>query len=104
MQDVQLGQYGIPVLLTIILMMIYNYTGDKIPKRVRPLIAMGLGIILSLISIGYNQMGYTFVNIVDYTLYGLMMGASVVGLYEGQKVIRKKKPKDQNSKGQGGVI
>lgn len=91
MQEVQLGQYGVPVLITIFLMVIYGAAGDKIPKRARPLLAMGLGILLSLLSLGYSGLDYTFVNIVDYTLYGFMMGASASGIYEGQKAIRKSK-------------
>jgi len=95
MEEVQLGQYGVPVLLTIILMIIYNFAGEKIPKRVRPLLAIGLGIVLSLVAIGYKGIDFTFINVVDHVLYGLIMGSSVVGLYEGQKVIRKsKKPKE----------
>lgn len=91
MQEVQLGQYGIPVLITIFLMVVYNFAGDKIPKRARPLIAIGLGVFLSLLSIGYSSLDYTFVNIIDYVLYGIMMGASASGLYEGQKALRKPK-------------
>ena len=91
MQEVQLGQYGIPVLITIFLMVVYNFAGDKIPKRARPLIAIGLGVILSLLAIGYSELDYTFVNIIDYVFYGIMMGASASGLYEGQKALRKQK-------------
>lgn len=95
MQDVQLGQYGIPVLITIFLMVVYNFAGERIPKRARPLISIGLGIVLSLLAIGYSELDYTFVNIIDYILYGVMMGASASGLYSGQKALRKtKKPKE----------
>ena len=96
MDEVQLGQYSIPVLLTVVLMFIYNYIGEeKISKRQRPLIAIGLGIILSLIALKYKGLGFTFVNVVDYFIYGLLQGASAVGLFEGQKAARElvtKKP------------
>jgi multisubunit Na+/H+ antiporter MnhB subunit len=96
MEEVQLGQYGIPALLTVILMVVYNYLGtEKIGKRGKPLIAMGLGIILSLIALKYKGLPFTFINVVDYFLYGLLQGAGAVGLYEGQKAVRRvvtKKP------------
>lgn len=105
MEEVQLGQYGVPALLMIILMVIYNYIGeDKISNRVRPLIAIGLGIILSLVALGYKGLGFSFINVVDYFFYGLLQGASVVGLYEGQKAFRKKKKPDGQTTNGGGAI
>jgi len=88
MEEVKLGQYAIPVLLMVILGFIYKVV-PEIPDRWKPLISAGLGVCLGLAAVLYAGKEWTFVNVVDYVLYGFMGGASAVGLYEVNRAIRK---------------
>ncbi len=79
---VKFGQYGIPVLLTVILSLLYNFFGDKIQDRYKSVIAVGIGVGLGILGLAYQSLSWTVGNIVDYVLYGFMVGASSVGIYE----------------------
>lgn len=85
--EVNLGQYTIPGLITLFLMIIFNFLA--IGDRYKPLIAIGLGVGLGILAIPYNRQPWEFVIIVDCVLYGIIAGAAAVGLYEGQKAFRK---------------
>ena len=86
---VKFGQYGIPVLLTVVLGLVYNFTGDKIPDKFKSLIAVGCGVGLGILGLAYNSMPWTVANVTDFGLYGFMTGASAVGIYEVSRVKRK---------------
>jgi hypothetical protein len=86
-EEITLGGYAIPPLITILLMIAFNFLG--IGDRWKPLIAIGLGVALSLLAIPYLGKAWTVVVIIDHTLYGMMAGCASVGLYEGQKAFRK---------------
>ena len=85
---VKFGQYGLPVLLTVFLGLVYNFIGDKIQDRFKSLIAVGLGVGLGILGLAYNSMPWTVANVTDYALYGFMVGASAVGIYEVSRVKR----------------
>ncbi|NIP33137.1 hypothetical protein GWN26_09245 [Candidatus Saccharibacteria bacterium] len=82
MQEIALGQYSIPVILTVVLTLIYKMT--VVPDRVKALVAIGIGVVLGIIGMVYNAAPpYTAKLVIDYALYGFMTGAAAVGLYEG---------------------
>ena len=85
MEDVMLGQYALAPLLTIILALFYRFIPVEFPDRYKSLIAVVFGIALSLLAILYKGLEFTPVVVIDYTLYGLMLGASAVGIYELQR-------------------
>ncbi len=85
MEDITLGQYGLPVLLTIFLALIYKFVPVEFPDKYKSLIAILVGIGLSLVAVWYKGLAWTPVVIVDHVLYGLMLGASAVGIYELQR-------------------
>jgi hypothetical protein len=85
--DISFGQYALPVILMVILTLIYKF--KTFTDRYKSLIAVCVGIVLGLVAIPYNGVPFTVVNIVDYGLYGLMIGASATGLYELQRTVTK---------------
>lgn len=90
MQDVQFGQYAIPVLLTVILAIAYKFVGqDRLKDKWKSLIACLVGIGLGFLALWYNGLDWNPVNIVDHAIYGLMTGAASVGLYELQRTVTK---------------
>jgi len=87
MEELQLGQYAFPVILTIILGMIYKII-PSIPDRIKVVISVLVAMTLSLIPIAYKGILWTFPVIVDHLLYGIMAGASAAGIYELSRAIR----------------
>ena len=81
MEEVTFGQYGLPIILTIIMGVAYKFV--NITDKYKALICIGIGMGLGLLALAYNELAWTVPNIVDYALYGFMSGASAVGLYEG---------------------
>ena len=86
--EVKLGAYALPVILMVVLGAIYKMV-ETIPDRCKPIVAIGVGIALGLVGMHYAAKPWTFPNIVDYVLYGLMAGAASVGLYEMNRAVRK---------------
>ena len=84
MQEVTFGQYAVPVILTVVLGLIYRVI--VIPDKWKALLAVVLGVFLGLGAIPYQGLPFTIVNLIDFGIYGLMIGASAVGLYELQRV------------------
>lgn len=85
-EEVKLGQYALPAILMVILGVIYK-VAESIPDRVKPLIALGVGVALGLIALRYANAAWTFSNIIDFVLYGFMTGASAIGLYEMSRAV-----------------
>lgn len=87
MMEVEFGAYAVPVILTVILGIIYKFItfGDKYKALFAVLIGIGLGIL----AIPYKELDWTVVSLVDHMIYGLMTGASAVGLYELQRTVTK---------------
>jgi hypothetical protein len=93
MNEVNFGQYALPVILMVGLGFIYKLFDradgtSYIPNRLKPLIAIGLGMALGIVGMFYNGIQPIFKNIVDYLLYGFMAGAGAVGLWEGFSAIK----------------
>lgn len=85
-EEINLGPYALPLLLTVILGLIYNVVG-AIPDRWKPLITIGVAVGLSMLVVAYKGEGWTFRLVVDYVLYGLMTGAAAIGLYESKRAL-----------------
>lgn len=88
MEEVTFGQYAVPVILTVVLGIVYRLVGT-IPDKYKAVIAVGCGILLGLLAVPYNGLPWTVVNIVDHVIYGLMVGASAIGLWELQRTVTK---------------
>lgn len=86
--EVSFGQYAVPVILTVVLQVVFNFF-PVIADRWKSIIAISFGIALGLVAIPYNALPWTVVNIVDHAIYGFMLGASAVGIYELQRAVRK---------------
>jgi len=80
--EVAFGKYALPVILYVVLGLIYKIL-PSIPNRAKILIAVILGVTISLIAIQYSGKPWTTVNVVDHILYGLFAGTAAGGLYEG---------------------
>ncbi len=88
--SVEFGQYGIPVILTVILAIVYKYLpAIKDNDKYKATIAVCVGIALGILAIPYKGLDWTIVNLVDHVLFGLMTGAAAVGLYELQRTVTK---------------
>lgn len=84
--EMTIGAFGVSVILSIVLRMIYNTL--EISNRLKPWLAVVLGIALGLIVMYYNlapNAAVGFRGIVDHVLAGFMTGATSVGLYEMTK-------------------
>jgi hypothetical protein len=93
MEEISFGQYALPVILMVGLAFFYKIF-DKadgtsyIPNRLKPLIAISLGMLLGIVAMFYNGIQPIFKNVVDYVLYGFMAGAGAVGLWEGFSAVK----------------
>ena len=85
--DVQLGAYTVPVILTVVLAIVYKFSGTGVPDKWKAVIACLVGIALGFVALWYTGKPWTPVNIVDHAIYGLMTGASAVGLYELSRTV-----------------
>jgi len=99
MEELQLGQYGVPVILTVLLGFVYKVInlGDEVgSNRIKVILSVVCGIALGLLALVYkcqlpdSKLIFNFVSIVDYILYGFMLGCSAIGIYELQKGVRGK--------------
>ena len=85
-QELAIGAFGVSVLLSVILRMLYNTF--EIGNRGKPWIAVGVGIVLGIVVMYYNLPAGVCVGfklIVDHVLGGFMTGATAVGMYEMTK-------------------
>lgn len=81
--EINFGAYSLPVVLTIILTFIFRFIGeDRIPKRVKPAVALVAGIGLGMAAVAYNAEPWTAKVIIDYGIYGIVQGAAAIGLWE----------------------
>jgi len=87
MEEVKFGAYAVPIILTVILAIIYKFItfGDKY----KALLAVVVGIGLGILAIPYKGVDWTVVAVVDHAVYGLMVGAAAVGIYELQRTVTK---------------
>lgn len=86
MQELSIGAFGVSIVLSVLLRLLYNTF--EFSNRVKPWIAVSIGVALGVIVMYYNLAVGTVVGfkmIVDYVLYGFMTGATAVGMYEMTK-------------------
>lgn len=81
MEEITFGGYALPVLLSILMGMLFKLV--PIADRWKALITIAAGTGLGILALFYAGKEPTFVNYVDYALFGFMSGAGAVGLYEG---------------------
>jgi len=86
-EAISLGQYSLPVLLTIFLALFYKFVPIEFSDRYKSAFAVLIGILIAIGALLYNGLGFTVVNVIDYGLAGLMAGASAVGIYELQRTV-----------------
>lgn len=77
---VKFGAYALPFLMTVFLAIIFSFA--EFSARIKNAVALGLGIGLAICYLPYKELPWTFVNIFDYALYGLIQGAAAVGLWK----------------------
>jgi len=77
---VKFGGYALPFLMTAFLAVIYQF--HAFSDKMKNLIALLLGIGLSILFLFYKGIPYNIVNIVDYVIYGFLQGAAAVGLWK----------------------
>ena len=77
---VKFGGYALPFLMTAILAVAYQFYAFT--DKWKNLLALLLGIGLSLLFLAYKGLSLGIVNIVDYTIYGFLQGAAAVGLWK----------------------
>lgn len=88
--DISIGQFSVVALLPIIMGLFYKFI-PIINDRFKALTTIAVAVILSIISMFYSPPeAITFKVWVDTILAGIFIGASAVGLYEGQKTFRSK--------------
>jgi len=85
-----LGKLGLPAAMTLILAIIYKMipeTSDFFTDKVKTLIVLGIGIVLTMVWMAYMGAMLTFVSGVDCFFYGIQLGATSIGLFKvGQAV------------------
>lgn len=81
--ELMIGSVGISVLLTILLKMIYNTF--NVPKKLKPWIAVFVGIVLAVVVMLANSVPLGCVNIITYAVQGFMVGATAIGFNELMK-------------------
>ena len=82
-EELTIGSIGISVVLSIILKLIYG--SFTIGNKIKPWIAVILGMGLGVLAMFYIGEPVIFKSIVDYIIRGFMTGATAVGLYEMAK-------------------
>jgi len=86
--QIMLGKYSLPFILSIILGLIYK-RADTIPNDLKPYIAMAVGCCLGVTAMFYNEAygAIAFPMVADYVLAGGMAGAAATGIYEMSKAV-----------------
>ena len=79
-QELTIGAFGISIILSILLRMIYNTF--NIINSYKPWIAVLLGMGLGIIALLYNGEVLSSQTIIDYEIRGFMTGATAIGFYE----------------------
>lgn len=91
MEELQLGAYGLPLVVSLLLRWLYSVIGDeKITDRMKQIVPVLLGIGLAYLYMVYANMAWSVVNVVEKTLYGIInLGFSAIGFYEVTKTKEK---------------
>ena len=83
--QIMLGKYSLPFILSIILGLVYKKT--SIADDWKPFIAAGFGVALGVAAMFYNEAfaSINFAMVADYVLAGGIGGAASTGIYEMTK-------------------
>lgn len=84
--EVGIGQFSLPVILTVVLGVIYK-AWPSIPDRWKSLLTIGAGLVLGIGAMLYSELPVTPKLVINYLLVGLMVGAAAIGLYESKRSI-----------------
>ena len=89
MDELKLGIYGLPLIVSILLRWIYSLVGEQsISNRMKQVVPVLLGISLAYVYMLYSGIDWTIVTIVDHTLYGIInLGFAAIGFYETTKKV-----------------
>lgn len=87
MQEVSLGQYAIPFLITVLLAFVFRPFGradgtSRIKDWQKGYIAAAIGILIALVAMFYKGGTITFTTWVDFILYGFIQGTSAIGIFK----------------------
>ena len=80
MSDIIIGSFTASVVLNVLLRLIYNTI--NIPDKLKPWIAIVLGMGFGVVAMFYADIECGFRCTVDHLTLGFMTGANAVGLYE----------------------
>jgi len=89
LEQITFGAYSVPVILAILLSVIFRFCNEKIHDKWKALIAVICGVFLGILSIPYQGLDWIAPIIIDRSIYGFMMGASAIGIYELQRTVTK---------------
>jgi TctA family transporter len=85
-----LGKLGLPAAMTLILAIVYKMIPDAsvfFTDKVKTLVVLVIGIVLTMVWMIYAGAILTFVSGVDCFFYGIQLGATSIGLFKvGQAV------------------
>ena len=84
MNELSLGAYSLPLIVSLLLRWLYSLIGDdKLSNGMKQVIPVLLGVGLSYLYIAYAGEAWSMVNLVEKTLYGLInVGFAAIGFYE----------------------
>jgi len=84
--QIMLGKYSLPFILSIVLGLLYKKT--SVADDWKPIISAGAGVALGVAAMFYNVADYAtidFPTVADYALSGAVAGWAAVGIYETTK-------------------
>lgn len=88
MNDVMIGQFTFSVLLTTLTGIIYKFFDkpdgtSSLKDKWKTLIVIVAGEGLGLVAMLYNNVPWTSQNIINYMIYGFMVGTTSIGIWTG---------------------
>jgi len=96
--ELQFGGVGASLIITVILMVFYNFFPDM-KNKWKVLIAVLCGLGFGILKIPYDGVAWTVVNVVNNLFQGFLVGAGAIGLHQMQKIARR----PRESKGGGAI-
>jgi TctA family transporter len=76
------GTLGLSAAMTLVMLVIYKFISETTSDRVKTLVVVGVGFVLSIVSIIYKGGPLGFVCLVDCFFYGIQLGATSIGLFK----------------------
>lgn len=88
MNDVMIGQFTLSVLLTTITGIVYKFFDNpdgtsSLPEKWKTLVVIVAGEGLGLVAMLYNNIPWTAQNVINYMIYGFMIGTTSIGMWTG---------------------